>query len=92
MRVILRRRAHHRRSPDVDEFDRGIRREGVEIAHHEINRRDVVFGQRGAVLGLVEVGQNAGVNPRVQRLHPTVKHLGKSGHVGDVEMIDARVA
>ena len=46
----------------------------------------------GQVLGLGAVGQDAGVQSRVQRLHATVEHLGKARDVGDFEVRDAGVA
>ncbi len=48
-----------------------------------------MFGERREVLGLRAVGEDPGVQSRVQRLHATVQHLGKARHVGDFEMLDA---
>jgi hypothetical protein len=46
-RVVLRRRARHRRPADVDGLD--VRRlpERVEVAHHHVERRDVVLLEVG---------------------------------------------
>src|ERR1017187_1664427 len=82
MLMVLGGRADHRWSADVDEFDGGIGRERVEIAHHEVNEPDVVVFQVGHVLGLGPVGQNASVDLGVQRLHPSAQHLGKARDVG----------
>ena len=40
---------------------------------------------RREVVGAVPAGQDAGVDRRMQRLDPPVHHLGKAGHVGDVD-------
>ena len=39
----------------------------------------------GEVVGAVAPGEDAGEDRRVQRLDPAVHHLGKPGHVGDVQ-------
>ena len=70
----------------------GSRRERIEVAHHEVDRRDVVRREGGEVVGLRAVGQDAGVQSRVQRLDPTVEHLGETRDVGDFEVLDTGVA
>ncbi len=87
--VVLRRGAHHGRPADVDQFDRGIGAKGIEVADDEVDGRDVVFGEGREVLGLGPVGQDARVEPGMQRLDATVQHLGKAGHVGDFQVLDA---
>lgn len=89
--VILRGRANHGGATHVNEVDRRVRREGVEVADHEVEGDDLVTLERVAVVGLIEVGQDRPVNARVQRLHPTVEHLGKSRHLFDLEVVDSRV-
>jgi hypothetical protein len=51
--MVLRRRAHHGRSADVDILDgkgvgciraRADGAEGIEVDHHEVNRRDAMLG------------------------------------------------
>ena len=37
------------------------------------------------IVGPVPAGQDAGVDGRVERLDPAVHHLGKPGHVRDVD-------
>ena len=78
--IVLRRRAYHRGPANVDVLDDLLvvvgqpccrRLEGVKIADHEINGRDVLFLE-GAVLGVVPDGEKAAVNARVQRLHAPV--------------------
>jgi hypothetical protein len=87
--MVLRRSANHGRPADVDELDRGIRGEGIQVRDHKIKRCDVVFAQRSDVLGLVEISEDARVNVRMKRLHTSVEHLGETGHVFDVEVLHA---
>ncbi len=49
-------------------------------------------GQCVAVFGYVEVRQDPAVDARVQGLHATIEHLGKSGHLGDVGGPQSRLA
>ena len=90
--VVLRRGAHHRGTADVDQLDRRVRVERIEVAHHEVDGRDVVGREGREVLGLRAVGEDAGVQSRVQGLHAAVEHLGETGHVGDLQVRDARGA
>ena len=81
---VLRRGTHHGRTPDVDQLDRGVRGERIEVAHDEIDRLDVVGLEVGEVLGLRAVGQDAAVDLRVQGLDPAAEHLGALGDRGHV--------
>ena len=74
-RVVLRRRAHHRRSADVDRVDPGPLEERVQVRHDEVERLDVVAFEIGEVRFLVAVGEEPTVDLRMQRLHPFVEHL-----------------
>ena len=89
--MVLRRRAQHRRPPDVDVLDgvgvaaarpghRG--RERVEIHHQQIDGRDSVLRHDGVVHAAA--AQESAVNLRMQGLDPTVHDLGKAGVVGDL--------
>ena len=44
------------------------------------------------MVGQAAVGQDPGVDPRMERLHPAVEHLGKSGDGRDVGDRQARLA
>ena len=70
--VILRGAAHHGRTADIDEFDRRVRRERVEVAHHDVDGRDVVSAERRHVFGFRAVREDAAVNPRMQRLDASI--------------------
>ncbi len=89
---VLGRRPDHRRAADVDHLDRlrlGDSRardgafERVEIDRHEIEACDAVFRQRRGVRRLRPVGEDAAVNPRVERLDAAVEDLGEAGDFGD---------
>ena len=56
----------------------GSTAEWVKVANDHAYRVDVVLGQVGHVLGVVEVGQDAAVDPRVQRLDPTPEHFRRA--------------
>src|SRR5580692_6748479 len=90
--MVLRRGAHHRRPPDVDELDRWLRRKGIQVADHEVKRCDAVLAECDDVFWFVEIGEDAGVNVRMQRLHASVEHLGKPGDVIDVKVFDPGLA
>jgi hypothetical protein len=87
--VVLRRRPHHGRTTDVDEFDARVRLERVEVHHHQVDRLDAMGRHVGDVGGFRRIGQQATMNPRVQRDHPVVEDGGKSGEVGHVSDRDA---
>ena len=98
--MVLRRRADHRRSADVDVLDRVFQRhaglgdglgERVQVDDNQIDRRDVVLDDGRHVLGLVAVGQNPAVDARVEGLDAPFQHLGEIGDVADADDRDARV-
>ena len=90
-RMVLRRGAHHRGSADVDLLHALVRTrtaghglgEGIEVDDDEVERLDAQLAQLVLVLGLAQVGEDARVHLRVQRLHPAVETLGKAGQVLD---------
>ena len=83
VRVVLGRRAHHRRAADVDLLDavvdaraRGDRLlERVQVHHDELEREDAEVLELLAMRVLAKVGQQAAVDVRVERLHPAVQRL-----------------
>ena len=83
--------AHHRRSADVDQLDRRIGRERVEVRHHEVERLDPVLVHVGLVLRVRRVGEQAAVDLRVQRDHAVVEDRRDAGELGDVGDRDAGV-
>ena len=91
--VVLGGTAEHRRTADVDVLDGVVqvntrlghrRLEGVEVHHHQIDGQDAVLAHRGLVDRVAAQVEQSAVNPRVQRLHPTVQHLREAGVLGDV--------
>ena len=87
--MVLGGRAQHRRSADVDVLDGVL--EGdvrfcdghlkrIQIDGDQIDRRDTVLSQGGQMRGQVAPGEQASVNPRMQRLDATVEQLGEPGH------------
>ena len=84
--MVLRRRPHHRRAADVDLLDALVlaragldgRAERVQVHDHQLEGRHAEFLERGEVLGLAGVGQQARVHAGVQRLDAPVEHLGES--------------
>ena len=100
MRVVLGRRADHRRAADVDILDDRVAvgaahhglEERVEIDDDEVDRSDAVLLHRRRMLGIVAHAEQAAVDLRVKRLHPPVHHLGKAGEVGNVAHLGAELA
>jgi hypothetical protein len=82
---------HHGWPADVDQLDRRVRREGIQVTDDEFEGDDVVLVQRRTMFGFVEIGQDRAVDPRVQRLHATVQHLRKTSHVLDVDVFDTGI-
>ena len=89
--VVLRCGADHGRSADVDGLDVRTIEERVQVAHDELDGRDALGLEVGAVTVVPEIGEQATVNARVQRLHPAVEHLGSAGDVLDGRHRDARL-
>jgi len=96
--VVLRGRAHHRRAADVDLLDAvldpgagGDRvRERVEVHDDELERLHPQLVQLRDVVGQAAVGEDAGVHPRVQRLHPAVEALREAGELLDLRHREAQ--
>ena len=99
-RVVLGRGAHHRRPADVDLLDALVGRragghrllERVEVDHDELERRDAELLELAHVVGQAQVGQDAGVHLRVQRLDPAVQALREAGQLVDRRDRDPGVA
>jgi hypothetical protein len=84
--VVLGGCAHHRRTPDVDQFDARVTGKRIQVAHHEIDRLDPVLGHVGLMRGLGGIGQQSAVNLRVEGDDSVVedrRHPGELGEVGD---------
>jgi hypothetical protein len=83
---VLGRRAKHRGASDVDHLDRvlltrvlppGDLVEGIEVDADEVDRLDVMLGQRLHVVLLVAPRQDARVHAGVKGLHPAAEQLGR---------------
>ncbi|GJD73998.1 hypothetical protein CFIICLFH_2231 [Methylobacterium goesingense] len=90
--VIFRGGADHCRTADIDVLDaivvagslRHRLLEGIEVDQQQVDRADAVGSQRRLMLRVAAHGEQSAMDARVQRLHPTVHHLGKAGEVGDL--------
>ena len=92
VREVLRGRAEHRGTADVDHLDgllladapapRDLAK-GVEVDADEVERADPVLVERGHVLAVVATRQDRGVDPRMQRLHTPVQQLRELGQLFD---------
>jgi hypothetical protein len=79
--MVLRGGTNHRRTADIDLLDavvqtgaRGHRFvERVEVAHQQLERRHSELVELPEVLRLTRVGKQAGMDPRVQCLYPSVQ-------------------
>src|SRR5699024_10309944 len=92
--VFLRRRADHGGASDIDLLDalllpgaggHGVGK-GVQVGDHEVDRGDLEFLELAPVGVLTTVGEDAGVDARVQGLDPAVEAFGEFGeffHRGD---------
>ena len=89
--VVLGGGAHHGRAADVDVFDcrgpanAGIGHgfaEGIEVHHHHVDRIDRLGGQIGLVGGVVALGQDAAMDPRVQGFDPAAEDFRGTGVLG----------
>ena len=92
--VVLGGGAHHGGATDVDLLDTGVEGgaggdgvgEGVEVDDDEVDGRHAQGAQLVEVVGLAAVGEDAGVDGRVEGLDPTLEALGEAGdlfHRGD---------
>jgi hypothetical protein len=98
MRVVLRRAPQHRGPADVDHLDGVLLLdteatrdlcERVQTDANEVERDDPVPPEGGDVLRVVGAGENRGVDPRVERLHPPSEHLRDLRQVFDQRRLDA---
>jgi len=88
VRAILRRGPDHRRTSDVHHLDARLRLERVQVADDEVDRGDVLGGEV-LEMGLDRpVGQDAGMDGRVQGLYAPSQHLGHPGDLGNLRVID----
>lgn len=99
--MIFRRAPQHRGAADVDFldgfFEGDIRLgdrflEGIKVHDHEVDGWDVVRFGLGDVFGVVPALEQAAVDFRVERLEPTVKKLGRTGELRDVDHGQASLA
>lgn len=87
--MVFRGRPDHRRPADVDLLDALVDAgagvdglaERIQVDDDQFERRDAELFERRGVLGFAEIGEQAGVHPRVQRLDPAVEHLGEAGQL-----------
>src|SRR4051812_18338167 len=87
--MVLRCRANHRRSTDVDLLDALVRRraardrldERIEVDDDEVERLHAEVRELLLVVGLAQVGEDACVHLGVQRLHPAVEALREPGQL-----------
>ena len=90
--VVLRGRADHGRSADVDVLDGGFKTaarghgglERIEVDPGDIDAADAVFGHGCGVGWLVPHAQQAAVHHRVQGLDPAVHHFREAGQIGHI--------
>ena len=91
-RVVLGRGADHGRPTDVDLLDAVLHTgaggdrvgEGVEVDDDEVEGGDLQLLELAHVVGQAGVGEDAGVDARVQGLDPSVEALGEAGQVLDL--------
>ena len=92
-RVILRRAAQHRRPADVDVLDRLFARhtaaghglfKGVEVDHHQIDRRDAMRRRLCLVGRKITAEEQPAMDHGVQRFDPAVEHFRKTGMLGHI--------
>ena len=98
--MVLGGRADHGGAADVDHLDdrlfgrAALRRdlfERVEADDDHVDGLDAVLGDGRHVLGVVALGEDAGLDARVHGLDPAAEHLGELGDVGDLGDRDALV-
>ena len=91
--MIFRRAAQHRRSADVNVFNRVVQThvrlgdgllEGIKIHHDEINRLNVMRADGGLVRLVAANEQQAAVDFRMQGFDAAIEHFGKAGVFADV--------
>ncbi len=99
--VIFGRGAHHGGAANVDVLDRLVERhvglghglaKGVEVHHHQVNRRNAVRFHGRQVRGQVAPPENAAVHLGVQGFHAAIEHFRKTGVIGDIRHGQPRIA
>ena len=88
--MILRGRSNETRAPDINLFD-GFRESNVfllnrafkriQIDHYQVEFQNPVFGQGSHILIMRSSSQNSAKDLGMERFHPPVHHLRKSGVV-----------
>ena len=97
--IVLRRRAQHRRSADVDILHRfgKVRAahnrllERIKIDDNHVYRVHAQFFQLRHMIQVASHGEQPCVNVRVERLYSAVKTLGKTCDFADIYSLYARV-
>ena len=87
--VVLGGGAYHGGPADVDLLDVGVEggaranndAEKVEVDHDEVDGGHAQLRDPAHVLGLAAVGEDPGMDGRVQGLDPALKALGEAGDV-----------
>ena len=96
--IIFGRCAQHSRAANIDVLDcrwqvavwiRDGRLEGIEINHHQIDWRNIVFVHNRLVL--VAARKDTAVHFGVQRLHAAIHHFGEAGVFRDLDGRNARL-
>ena len=91
--VVLGGGSDKRRAADVDVLDHLVRghagsrggcRERVEVHGHQGDGRDAPVLEDGAVLRIVQVGENPGEDLRVERLDSAPENLRRAGQLADL--------
>ena len=99
--MILGRRAKHGGAADIDVLDGLVkgtlgaghgRGEWIEVHRQDIDGADRVLLERRLVGGVGAPGEDAGMDPGVQRLDPSVEHFRKARVVGDLGHGDTLIA
>ncbi len=89
VRPVLGCGPHHGGPAHVDQLDRGVGPERVEVHGHEVDRLDAEALEVGHVGRVVPVGQQPPVQLRVQGDHAVAQHLGRPGDLLDRAVGDA---
>ncbi len=99
--MILRGSAQHRRAADIDVLDRVVERaldsrhgllKWIQVDDENFDRIDRMLGQRARVFSLGSIGQQAGMDARIQRLHAPIEYLWKAGVLRDLGNFDPALA
>ena len=91
--MVLRRRAQHRRTADIDVFHAGREIaafgdrpfEGIEVDRDEIDGCEPVRRQRRAMVRIVAPREYPAMDRGVQRFDAPVEHFGKAGERFDMD-------